>query len=226
MILKITLIGLLAGVIGTGMGGVISAVFKKNVDKYLSFFMGISGGIMLAVVVFDLMNESMEEMGIAYTSLFVLIGVLITMYIKNKLDIPSDLKSGYLVFISILLHNLPEGLAIGSSFISEESFGITLAIIIGIHNIPEGVAMALSLVGSKIKIQKVIGFTLLAGVPMGVGSFLGGCFGIVFNSLMGIFLSLAAGTMIYVVLEEIFPKSTTLYCIIGFLVGTIIVKCI
>ena len=168
MILKITLIGLLAGVIGTGMGGVISAVFKKNVDKYLSFFMGISGGIMLAVVVFDLMNESMEEMGIAYTSLFVLIGVLITMYIKNKLDIPSDLKSGYLVFISILLHNLPEGLAIGSSFISEESFGITLAIIIGIHNIPEGLAMALSLVGSKIKIPKVIGFTLLAGVPMGV----------------------------------------------------------
>ena len=56
MILKITLIGLIAGVIGTGLGGVISALFKKNVDRYLDFFMGLAGGIMLAVVVFDLMK--------------------------------------------------------------------------------------------------------------------------------------------------------------------------
>ena len=46
MIFKITLIGLIAGVIGTGLGGVISALFKKNVDKYLDFFMGLAGGIM------------------------------------------------------------------------------------------------------------------------------------------------------------------------------------
>ncbi|WKK92852.1 hypothetical protein Q0Y04_24285 [Clostridioides difficile] len=37
MILKVTIIGLLAGVIGTGLGGVISAIFKREVDKYLSF---------------------------------------------------------------------------------------------------------------------------------------------------------------------------------------------
>ena len=52
MILRITIIGLLAGVIGTGLGGIISALFKRNVDRYLDFFMGLSGGIMLAVVVF------------------------------------------------------------------------------------------------------------------------------------------------------------------------------
>ncbi|MDV9822260.1 hypothetical protein RHG51_09650 [Clostridioides difficile] len=37
MILKVTIIGLLAGVIGTGLGGVISAIFKREVDKYLVF---------------------------------------------------------------------------------------------------------------------------------------------------------------------------------------------
>lgn len=41
MILKVTIIGLLAGVIGTGLGGVISAIFKREVDKYLKFFYGI-----------------------------------------------------------------------------------------------------------------------------------------------------------------------------------------
>ena len=226
MILKVTLIGLLAGVIGTGVGGVVSALFKKNVDRYLNFFMGLSGGIMLAVVVFDLMKESMSQMGVIYTIIFTFVGVILTMYIKTKLDVSKDMKSGYLIFISILLHNLPEGLAIGSSFMSTETLGITLAIVIGIHNIPEGLAMALSLFGTKMKTSKVILFTIIAGIPMGIGSFLGAYFGGVFSSLIGVFLAIAAGTMMYVVLEEIFPKSRSLYCITGFLVGTFIVNCI
>ena len=218
MILRITIIGLLAGVIGTGLGGIISALFKRNVDKYLDFFMGLSGGVMLAVVVFDLMKESMNEMGVLPTVIFIFIGVLLTMFLKTKLDMSKEMKAGYLIFISILLHNLPEGLAIGSSFMSTDTLGMTLAIIIGIHNVPEGLAMALSLVGSKMKISKVILFTIIAGIPMGIGSFIGAYFGGVFHSLIG-----AAGTMMYVVLEEIFPKSRSLYCIIGFLIGTIIV---
>lgn len=226
MILKITIIGLLAGVIGTGFGGVISAIFKRDVDRYLDLFMGLSGGIMLAVVTFDLMSESMDQMGVFYTVVFAFVGVLLTMYIKTKLDVSKDMKSGYLIFISILLHNLPEGLAIGSSFMSAESLGMTLAIVIGIHNIPEGLAMALGLVGSKMKISKIILFTIIAGVPMGIGSFLGAYFGGIFSSLIGVFLAIAAGTMMYVVLEEIFPRSRSLYCIIGFLVGTVIVNCI
>ena len=47
--------------------GIISALFKRNVDRYLDFFMGLSGGIMLAVVVFDLMKESMNEIGVLPT---------------------------------------------------------------------------------------------------------------------------------------------------------------
>ena len=177
MILRITIIGLLAGVIGTGLGGIISALFKRNVDRYLDFFMGLSGGIMLAVVVFDLMKESMNEIGVLPTVIFTFVGVLLTMFLK----------------------------------------------VIGIHNVPEGLAMALSLVGSRMKISKVILFTIIAGIPMGIGSFIGAYFGGVFHSLIGVFLALAAGTMMYVVLEEIFPKSRSLYCIIGFLIGTIIV---
>ena len=45
---------------------------------------------------------------------------------------------------------------------------------------------------------------------MGLGSFLGAYFAGLFKSLIGVFLSLAAGTMLYVVLEEIMPKSKKL----------------
>ena len=58
---------------------------------------------------------------------------------------------------------------------------------------------------------------------MGLGSFLGVYFAGLFKSLIGLFLSLAAGTMLFVVLDEIMPKSKSLYSIIGFLTGTIIV---
>ena len=78
MVLKVTIIGLLAGVLGTGTGGLISAIFRKEVDRYLNFCMGLSGGIMLAVVVFDLMKEAMDSSGVLYTVLFTFIGVLLT----------------------------------------------------------------------------------------------------------------------------------------------------
>ncbi|TQO59895.1 ZIP family metal transporter [Paraclostridium bifermentans] len=221
---RITLIGLISGVIGTGIGGIISTVFRKNVKRYISFFMGISGGVMLAVVVFDLLKESMNQIGVIYTSLFVFAGALLTMLIKNKLEVESDLKSGYLIFLSILLHNLPEGLAIGSSFIATENLGITLAIVIGIHNIPEGLAMALSLAGSKMSTFKVVLLTLIAGIPMGIGSFFGAYLAGMCTSLIGGFLAIAAGTMMYVVLEEIFPSAKSIYSIIGFLIGILVVS--
>ena len=82
MILKVTLIGLLAGVLGTGIGGILSAIFRKEVDKYLNFCMGFSGGIMLAVVVFDLMKEAIESSGLIYTVVFTFMGVLLTCLLK------------------------------------------------------------------------------------------------------------------------------------------------
>ena len=224
MILRITLIGLMAGVLGTGLGGVLSGIFKKKVDKYIDFFMGLSGGIMLAVVVFDLMKEAIEQKGIFVTVSATFLGVVITMLIKENLHMSQDKQAGYLIFISILLHNLPEGLAIGSSFVSAETLGFTLAIVIGIHNVPEGLATALTLAGTKMKTSKIILYTVIAGIPMGIGSFL--YFAGNFNSLIGVFLSIAAGTMLYVVLEEILPRTKNLFCIIGFLIGTIIVYCI
>ncbi|SHJ85587.1 ZIP family metal transporter [Tepidibacter formicigenes] len=222
--LKIALIGFLSGIVGTFLGGVISFVFRNKADKYLGFFMGIAGGIMLSVVTFDLLSEAMEQIGVNLTVLYTFLGVLISVMLKKIIHFDGMLKTGYLIFLSILLHNFPEGLAIGSSFLLRESLGFTLAIVIGIHNVPEGIAMALSLIKGKMKISKVMLFTILAGVPMGVGSYFGAYFAESFSSVIGIFLAIAGGTMLYVTLEEIFPNSKTIYSIIGFLLGIVIVK--
>ena len=103
MILKVTLIGLLAGVLGTGAGGILSSIFRREVDRYLNFCMGLSGGIMLAVVVFDLMKEAIDQKGIFVTVSATFLGVVITMLIKENLHMSQDKQAGYLIFISILL---------------------------------------------------------------------------------------------------------------------------
>ena len=56
------------------------------------------------------------------------------------------------------------------------------------------------------KISKVILFTLIAGIPMGIGSFLGAYFGGIFSSLIGVFLAIAAGTMMYAYSKKYFQR--------------------
>ena len=60
--LVITVITFISGVVGTGLGGVIGAVLKRDSNKIVSLLLSFAAGIMLAVVCFDLMNEPIEMM--------------------------------------------------------------------------------------------------------------------------------------------------------------------
>ena len=60
--LIITLITFISGVVGTGLGGVIGAVLKRDSNKIVSLLLSFAAGIMLAVVCFDLMSEPVEMM--------------------------------------------------------------------------------------------------------------------------------------------------------------------
>ena len=85
MILKITLIGLIVGVIGTGIGGVLAVLFNEKASKYMRFFMGLSGGIMLSLVMFDLVEEAIESIGILYAVILILLGALVTKFLRKEL---------------------------------------------------------------------------------------------------------------------------------------------
>lgn len=60
--LIIALITFISGVIGTGLGGVVGAVLKRDSNKIVSLLLSFAAGIMLAVVCFDLMSEPIEMM--------------------------------------------------------------------------------------------------------------------------------------------------------------------
>lgn len=60
--LAIIVITLISGVVGTGLGGVIGAILKRDSNKIVSLLLSFAAGIMLAVVCFDLMSEPIKMM--------------------------------------------------------------------------------------------------------------------------------------------------------------------
>jgi zinc transporter ZupT len=106
-----------------------------------------------------------------------------------------------LVAIGIGLHNLGEGLAIGSSFaLGELALGTFFIVGFMIHNVTEGLGIAAPLSeGRGVSWQRLAVLVLLAGAPAILGAWLGG---FVTSDLLGvIFFAAAAGAAFEVVVE-------------------------
>lgn len=123
-IIKNTILGLFFGTFGTTIGGIIGLKFNKTSKKVLSFILSFASGLMMAVVCFDLIPESLEiaEFGTVITGITLGIATMIIcdIVVQNKLKTrkSSLLKTGIAVGIGLALHNFPEGLSIRSRTLS------------------------------------------------------------------------------------------------------------
>ena len=222
-ILKTTILGLFFGTFGTTIGGIIGVIIKKESNRFLSFILSFASGIMMAVVCFDLIPEAMKVSSIL-TILFGIILGIATMIIcdlilqkkfqNNKIkNIKKKnlLKTGVIVSIGLAIHNIPEGLAIGSGFDSSLRLGLSLAIAICMHDVPEGISMAIPMKNGGMKISKILFYVILSGIATGIGSFLGAVIGQISNGVIAICLGYAAGAMLYIITSELIPESNKLY---------------
>lgn len=144
-ILKTTLLGLFFGTFGTTLGGIIGVIFKNPSNKILSFILSAASGLMLAIISFELLPEACDISSTFFVIMGIIIGIIAMifcdLFVKGKYANKgknSLLKTGIIVSIGLALHNIPEGLAIGSGFESSIKLGYSLAIAIAIHDIPEG----------------------------------------------------------------------------------------
>jgi len=240
-LIKTTLIGLSVGIVGTGLGGLFSFAVNKPSNRFLSGIIGLSSGLMLAIVSFELLPEAYLIGGVPWATIGLGAGAIMAslldsvisklQYIRKRSG-QNYLKAGILLGIGIALHNFPEGLAIGSGYVAETRLGLGLAIVIALHNMPEGVAMVTPMRVGGYSRGKAFLLTLLAGAPMGLGAYLGALVGKVSYSLIGICLAFAGGTMLYITIGELIPKGkeldngkiSTILAIFGFILGVIISK--
>jgi ZIP family zinc transporter len=124
--------------------------------------------------------------------------------IKTDLDIDKA-KTVFFIVGAIIIHNLPEGLAVGVSLENDLHRGLVTAVAIGIQDIPEGLAISLPLIYlSKRKLLPIL-IGLLSGLSEAIFVILGVLIFSLADVLLPIGLSLAGGSMLYIVIKEIFP---------------------
>lgn len=77
----VVIVTTVAGVGGTGLGGLIGALFRRDSDRIVSLLLSFAGGVMLAVVCFDLITNALHpENAAGETSVFIVIGGLLFGY--------------------------------------------------------------------------------------------------------------------------------------------------
>lgn len=221
--LKVLLYGAVSGIIGTMLGGVISAFLSKK-DKVIGVLFAVAAGVMLAIVSFDLIPEAYAEGGVWTLAASVLAGVVLVVILdeitkavtKKGGDIIEEgrkrrvemTKTGILMMLAIAVHNLPEGLVIGSSEL--KSRGLLMALLIGLHNIPEGIAVAAPLIAGGMKKRKAILITASTGIPTLIGAVIGYYIGLASATFVAVSLGIAAGAMLAVIFAEMLPESLKL----------------
>lgn len=244
-----TLLGTLLTFSVTTLGAAGVFFVKKDMGgRIQSGFLGFAGGVMIAASVWSLLLPGIkfaEENGqiswLVMTGGF-LLGVLLLLavdYLIGRWENLRVKKNTAMLVTAITAHNIPEGMAIGLAFALAAqnpedaalfSGAAALALGIAIQNFPEGTAVALPLIQNGFSKKKAFLIGSMSAVVEPV-------FGVAAAALAGTvragmpwFLSLAAGAMIYVVVQELIPeanageneKSGTLGFIVGFLVMMIL----
>ena len=144
------LIPLLSGL--TTLFGTIP-IFIKNNNNIISNSLFLSAGIMITLSVFQLIPESLNYLRNIKTfeKLIILlihmnIGIIISNYINNiiakKTSNNTLYKVGISSLITLIIHNIPEGIITYITTNNSIKLGIPIAIAIAIHNIPEGISIA------------------------------------------------------------------------------------
>lgn len=230
--MKNTFIGLLLPLVGTTLGSAC-VFFMKNkmsgvVEKLLQ---GFAGGVMVAASVWSLLVPAMdksEHLG-KFAFLPAAVGFLLGIFFLLILDklvphlhaegcecegLKCSLGKSTMLFFSVALHNLPEGMAIGvvyAALLSGDTSitvasALALSLGIAIQNFPEGaiISMPLKSAGNTKSKSFLLGF--LSGVIEPLGAILTILAAPVIIPILPYLLAFAAGAMIYVVVEELIPE--------------------
>jgi zinc transporter ZupT len=209
-------IGFLVGILPVGLGLLWLPSLRRAAPQWLAAFMALTGGL-LTFLALEALAEALELQA-ALPSAFggaglVLLGVALSYltltFISHRFARNAKTEGGLLgglalatlVAIGIGLHNLGEGLAIGSSFaLGELTLGTFLVVGFMIHNVTEGLGIAAPAAErARVGIGRLAALTLIAGAPTIVGAWIGGY--VTSDFLGALFFAAAAGAALQVVVE-------------------------
>lgn len=186
----VVIITAIAGIFGTGFGGLLGAVFQRDSTKIVSLLLAFAGGVMMAVVCFDLIPEAFfpegaeEEMSLWVILTGVIFGYVIIWLLNYVIDRHTNPELGHIDA------NHPKTADDLDELIHADHFemhvqkhqkgnsdlfiaGIVMACAIALHNMPEGMVIGASYAGDAGEITGGAGFIIavvigLHNIPEGM----------------------------------------------------------
>lgn len=178
----VTLVTLISGAGGTGLGGLIGALFKSESNRTISLLLAFAGGVMTAMVCFDLLAEAEEaasqvtEHGVLLVILAVALGVAVVYLLNHLIDRKTRKEVSHTADadhpethddIDELVHadHLNMHKRHHDSKLSLFVAGVVMACAIALHNIPEGMTIGASFAVSS---DLMWGTGMIMAVPIGL----------------------------------------------------------
>ena len=145
----------LAGVGGTGLGGLAGALLQRDSNRVVSLLLSFAGGVMLSVVCFDLVTEAIETAaGIGLVVFAIALGVAITYFLNYLIDRKTNPEVPHIdenhpktaddLDELIHLDHLNQHYARRDGKLGLFIAGIVMASAIALHNVPEGMTIGAS----------------------------------------------------------------------------------
>ena len=145
----------LAGVGGTGLGGIVGALLQKDSKRVVSLLLSFAGGVMLSVVCFDLVTEAVEaNMGVLTVAASIAFGVGVTFLLNYLIDRKTNPEVPHIDEnhpktaddLDELIHSdhLEQHYARQDSKMGLFVAGVVMACAIALHNVPEGMTIGAS----------------------------------------------------------------------------------
>ena len=145
----------IAGVVGTGLGGLIGALLQKDSNRIVSLLLSFAGGVMISVVCFDLVVEAIEtEVGIGMVIFAIALGVAVIYLLNWIIDKRTNPQVPHIDEnhpktaddLDELIHSdhLEQHYLNNDSKLSLFIAGVVMASAIALHNVPQGMTIGAS----------------------------------------------------------------------------------
>ena len=218
----------------TGLGAATVIFFKTPNPKVLNVMLGFASGVMIAASFWSLLQPAIElaekscalpawlvaTLGFVLGALFMWISDKVVTLSRRRTYIAQATRGERLnriimLVLSITLHNIPEGLAVGVAFgalqggeFSAEGLlgAVTIAIGIGLQNFPEGAAVSLPLRREGYSRLRCFFVGQASGLVEPLAGIAGATLVVYITSILPYALAFAAGAMILVAVHELIPE--------------------
>ena len=218
----------------TALGAATVVFFKSPAPKILNLMLGFASGVMIAASFWSLLQPAVEgaekvsaqppwlvaTAGFLLGAAFMWISDKVVSFAVRRTDSGRGREDGRarriaMLILSITLHNIPEGLAVGVAFgvLGREGYtteglmgAISIAVGIALQNFPEGAAVSVPLRREGHSRRKSFLLGQASGMVEPVAGVLGALLVVSMESILPYALSFAAGAMILVAVHELIPE--------------------